>query len=120
MLGFGAVLLVGGSLTMDLTGTSNADQFVVAHWGFAGLRVYLWLEGAVLVAIVLALGAHVIATGLAVARDAHSNLFGMGLRLHPGVPRQLGYVFVVLGASLVALSLTTLVLLNSCEYMRLV
>jgi len=36
------------------------------------------------------------------------------------LPRQFGYVFVFLGSSLVALSLTTLVLLNSCRYMRLI
>lgn len=36
------------------------------------------------------------------------------------VPPEFGYMFVVLGASLVALSITTLVLLNSCVYMRLV
>lgn len=49
-----------------------------------------------------------------------SRLFGDTLRLDPRMPRQLGYVFVVLGAGLVALSLTTLVLLNSCRYMRLI
>jgi hypothetical protein len=40
--------------------------------------------------------------------------------MRPRVPRQFGYVFVLLGASLVALSITTLVLLNSCRYMRLI
>lgn len=38
---------------------------------------------------------------------------------HPlGVAPQ--YVFVLLAASMVALSITTLVLLNSCRYMRLI
>jgi hypothetical protein len=120
ILGFVAVATIGGSLTMDLSGVSPADQYVVARWGFEGLRVYLWLEGAVLAAIVTALGAHVIGTGLAFARGGQSRLFGLALRSHPAMPRQLGYIFVFLGASLVALSLTTLVLLNSCRYMRIV
>lgn len=120
MLGFIAIVLVGGSLTMDLSGQSAADLFVIQRWSFEGLRVYLWLETVLLTAIVAALGAHVITTGFAVTRGATSRLFGIALRLHPLVPRQFGYVFVVLGASLVALSITTLLLLNSCRYMRIV
>jgi len=118
MLGFIAVAVVGGFLMMDLSGLSAADQFVLARWSFPGLRIYLWLEGALLAAIVTALGVHVFSTGFVVARGGASQMFG--IRTHPRMPRQFGYVFVFLGASLVALSLTTLVLLNSCRYMRLV
>ena len=120
MLSFVAIALIGGSLMIDLSGVSPADQFVVSRWSFAGLRVYLWLEGITLAALVTALGAHITSTGLAVARGDTSRLFGDTIRLDPRMPRQLGYVFVVLGASLVALSLTTLLLLNSCRYMRLI
>lgn len=120
MLGLIAIVVIGGSLAMDLTGMSSADQYVVARWGFPGLRIYLWLEGALLAAIVAAVGAHVISAGLSVSRGEQSRLFGIAYRLHSRMPRQYGYIFVVLGASLVALSLTTLVLLNSCRYMRLI
>lgn len=119
MLGFIAIVLIGSSLAMDLTGMSAADQYVIARWGFPGLRIYLWLEGALLSAIVAAFGAHVIAGGLTVSRGGQTRMFGIAYRLHR-MPRQYGYIFVVLGASLVALSLTTLVLLNSCRYMRLI
>ena len=120
VLGFVAIALIGGSLTMDLSGMSSADQFVVVNWGLSGLRIYLWLEGIVLAALVTAFGASVISTGLTVARGETSSMFGNTVRLNPIIPRQMGYVFVLLGASLVALSLTTLVLLNSCRYMRLI
>ena len=82
MLGFIAIVFIGGSLTMDLSGQSAADVFVIQRWSFEGLRIYLWLEALVLSAIVAALGAH--------------------------------------GAALIALSITTLVLFNSCRYMRIV
>jgi hypothetical protein len=120
LLAFIAVVLVGGSLTADMTGQSAADQYILARWSFEGLRAYLWLEAGVFVAIVIALGFHVIATGLTVTRTGQSRVFGTNLALHPLVPRQTGYFFVVLGAALVALSLTTLVLFNSCVYMRLI
>jgi hypothetical protein len=120
LLGFIAVALIGSSLTIDLTGESAADQYILARWSVEGLRVYLWLEGGLIVGIVAALGGHVVSTGFAVVRGGESRLFGTQLVLHPRVPRQTGYIFVVLGAALVALSLTTLVLLNSCPYMRLV
>jgi hypothetical protein len=119
MLGFIAIVLIGGSMSLDLTGMSSADQYVVARWGFPGLRIYLWLEGALLSAIVAAVGAHVISAGLTVSRGEQSRMFGIAYRLHR-MPRQYGYIFVVLGACLVALSLTTLALLNSCRYMRLI
>jgi hypothetical protein len=120
LVGFIAVALIGGSLTVDMTGQSAADQYILARWSFEGLRIYLWLEAGVLVAIVAALGFHVVSTGLAVTGGAQSRMFGTNLALHPRVPRQTGYIFVVLGAALVALSLTTLVLFNSCVYMRLI
>jgi len=114
-----AVVLIGGSMVMDLTGESAADQFVLARWSLGGMRAYLWLEGGVLAAVVAALGVHVVSGGLAVTRGGESHLFGIHLALHPRV-RGIGYVFVVLGAALVALSLTTLVAMNSCRYMRLI
>jgi len=120
LLGFILIALIGGSLTVDMTGQSAADQYILARWSFEGLRVYLWLEAGLLTAVVAALGVHVVSTGLAVTRGAQSALFGTHLALHPLVPRQTGYIFVVLGAALVALSLSTLVLFNSCVYMRLI
>jgi hypothetical protein len=114
-----AVALIGGSLVMDLTGESAADQFVLARWSLSGLRDYLWLEGGVLAGVVAALGLHVVSGGFALTRGGSSRLFGIHLAVHPRV-RGIGYVFVVLGAALVALSLTTLVALNACRYMRLV
>ena len=120
LVAFIAVALVGGSLTADMTGQSNADHYILSRWSFAGLRAYLWLEAGVFVAIVIALGFHVIATGLAVTRGGQSRVFGTNLALHRRIPRQTGYIFVVLGSALVALSLTTLVLFNSCVYMRLI
>ena len=120
LLGFIAVALIGGSLAMDLSGQSTADQYVLARWSFGGLRVYLWLEGALLVGVVAALGVHVLSTGFAFTRGGRADLFGIPLRVPPRLPPSVGYVFVVLGAALVALSFTTLVLLNSCRYMRLV
>ena len=120
LAGFIAVALIGGSLTADMTGQSPADHYILARWSFEGLRIYLWLEALVLVAIVAALGFHVVSTGFAVTRGEPSRLFGANRALHPLVPRQTGYIFVVLGAALVALSLTTLVLFNSCVYMRVI
>ena len=69
---------------------------------------------------VAALGAHVVSGGLALARAGQSRLFGIRLAVHRRVRWGIGYVFVVLGAALVALSITTLVALNACRYMRLV
>jgi hypothetical protein len=119
VLGLIAVALIGGSLAMDLSGQSSADGYVIARWSLEGLRFYLWLEGGLLAAIVAALGAHIISVGFDVARGGPANLLGISRPGPPRVPRQTGYIFVVLGSALVALSLTTLVLLNSCRYMRL-
>jgi hypothetical protein len=120
VLGLIAVAVIGGSLAMDLSGQSSADGYVIGRWSMEGLRLYLWLEGGLLTAIVATLGAHIISVGFDVARGCPANLFGIPRPVHPRVPRQAGYIFVVLGSALVALSLTTLVLLNSCRYMRLV
>jgi hypothetical protein len=120
LTGFVTIAVLGGSLTVDLTGTSAADQFVVSRWSFEGLRIYLWLEALVFVATVASLGLHVVSVGFAVARDGASRLFGARFKTNQRVPRQAGYIFVLLGAALVALSLTTVVLFNSCRYMRLI
>lgn len=120
MLSFVAIAVIGGSLVMDLSGRSTADSFVLSRWSFPGLRAYLWLEGGLLVAIVTTLGTHIISTGLRVTREGTARFFGMPARHNSRVPAQIGYVFIVLGCALVALSLTTLVLLNSCRYMRLI
>ena len=119
VLGLIAVAVIGGSLAMDLSGQSSADGYVIARWSIEGLRLYLWLEGGLLTAIVITLGVHIISVGFDVARGGPANFFGIPRPIHPRVPRQAGYIFVVLGSALVALSLTTLGLLNSCRYMRL-
>jgi len=120
LLGIVSIVLIGLSMAVDLTGQSAADQYVLSRWSFEGLRVYLWLEGGVFAALVAALGAHVVSTGFAFTRGDQPNLFGIPLTAQRRTPRQTGYVFVVLGTALVTLSLTTLVLLNSCRYMRLI
>ena len=120
LLGIVSIVLIGLSMAVDLTGQSAADQYVLSRWSFEGLRVYLWLEGGVFAALVAALGAHVVSTGFAFTRGDQPNLFGIPLTAQRRTPRQTGYVFVVLGTALVTLSLMTLVLLNSCRYMRLI
>ena len=120
LLGIVLIALIGGSMAVDLTGQSAADRYVLSRWSFGGLRVYLWLEGGVFAALVAALGAHIVSTGFAFTRGDQPNLFGIPLTAQRRTPRQTGYVFVVLGTALVTLSLTTLVLLNSCRYMRLI
>ena len=120
LLGIVVIALIGVSMAVDLTGLSAADQYVLSRWSFDGLRIYLWLEGGVFAALVAAFGAHIVSTGFAFTRGGQPNLFGIPLTAQRRTPRQTGYVFVVLGAALVALSLTTLVLLNSCRYMRLI
>jgi len=120
VLGLIAVAVIGGSLVIDLSGQSTADGYVVARWSMEGLRIYLWLEGGLLAAIVATLGGHIISVGFVVARGRPAHLFGIPRPVHPRVPRQAGYIFVVFGSALVALSLTMLVLLNACRYMRLV
>jgi hypothetical protein len=120
LLGFIAIAVLGSSFTSDLTGQSNADIFVLTRWSLDGLRIYLWLEGGLLITIVAALGIHVVAIGLSFVRGKAAGLFGLPPRLHPVFGGPAGYVFVVLGGTLVALSLSMFVLLNSCRYMRLV
>lgn len=118
--GFVAVAVIGGALAMDLSGMSSADRFIISRWSFRGLRIYLWFEAGVLVAVVTALGWSAINTGLAVARGEGPALFGIDAALRHRTPHQLGYVLVLLGSALVALAITTLVLFNSCRYMRIV
>src|SRR3954466_9694381 len=103
---FVAIAAIGASITVDLTGRSATDQFVLSRWSFAGLRVYLWAEALVFVAIVAWLGLHIASVGFGFAREGAATLFGPGMTTHNRVPRQAGYIFVVLGAGLVALSLT--------------
>ena len=120
MAGFVAITAIGGSLAVDLTGFSNADRFMIARWGFRGLRLYLWFEAGVLVTIVAAIGWSAITTGLTMARDGAAALYGVDAALRLRIPNQLGYLLVFLGAALIAMSVTTLVLFNSCRYMRIV
>src|SRR5213075_3078440 len=120
MVGFVAIAVIGGSLAMDLSGFSAADRFIVSHWRMRGLRLYLWFEAGVLVAIVVAVGWSAISTGLAVARGQAASFFGIDASLRTRIPAQLGYLLVLLGSALVALGITTLVLFNSCRYMRIV
>jgi hypothetical protein len=120
LLGFIVILVLGSSFILDLSGQSNADIFLLSRWSFVGLRIYLWLEGGLLITIVAALGIHVVTIGLSFVRGKAAGLFGLPARLHPVFDGPAGYVFVVLGGTLVALSLSMFVLLNSCRYMRLV
>jgi hypothetical protein len=119
LLGFLTITVAGWSLVVDLNGVSTADEFIVTRWSFAGLRIYLWLEGGLMAALVAAVGVHVASIGFAITRGRHSSPFGILPDLCRRIPAPSGYIFVVLGAALVALSLTTLVALNSCRYMRL-
>jgi hypothetical protein len=119
-IGLVTVALIGGSLVMDTTGQSAADQYVVERWSVAGLRIYLWLEAGLLAGVVAALGVYVVSTGFRVIRWVKSGLSAEATRDSLRVAAGFGYVFVVLGAALVALSLTMLVALNSCQYMRLI
>ena len=120
MAGFVAIAVVGGLLTMDLSGVSVADRFIVSHWSFRGLRIYLWFEAGVLVTLVIAVGWSAINTGLALARGDAPELFALTAVMRPRIPNQIGYMLVLLGSALVALAVTTLVLFNSCRYMRIV
>ena len=60
IIGFVAIALIGGSLTMDLSGMSSADQFVPVNWG-CGLRILHTRDHSS--ALVTAFGASVISTG---------------------------------------------------------
>ena len=120
LAGFFAIAFVGGLLTMDLTGFSAADRFIISHWSFRGLRIYLWFEAGVLVTLVTSVGWSAINTGLSVARGQPALLFGTAPSIPARIANQLGYLLVLLGSALVALAITTLVLFNSCRYMRIV
>jgi hypothetical protein len=115
-----AIVGVAMSLVNDLTGESAADQFILARGSFGALRIYLWLEGLVLAGAVFALGGHVISVGFAVSRRMRPNLFGMAAAFSPALPPAFGYVFVTLGAAMVVLSMTMVLALNYCRYMRLI
>ena len=119
MAGFVAIAVVGGALTFDLTGISAADRFMISHWGFRGLRLYLWFEVGVLFAIICAIGWSAIDTGLTVARSGTAAIVGVNVDFRAQIQKQLGYVLVLAGSALIALALTTLVLFNSCRYMRI-
>lgn len=118
--GFIAIAVLGGALTIDLTGFSAADRFMIARWGFRGLRLYLWFEAGVLVTIVTAIGWSAITTGLDIARRHPVAFPGIEASLRARVSTRLGYLLVLLGSALTALAITTLVLFNSCRYMRIV
>jgi hypothetical protein len=120
LAGFVAIAIVGGLLAMDLTGFSAADRFIISRWSLRGLRVYLWFEAGVLVTLVVAVGWSAITTGLDLARGDAPELFGVDAAMRPRIPNQIGYMLVLLGSALVALAVTTLVLFNSCRYMRIV
>ena len=120
MTGFVAIAVIGSLLTLDLSGSSAADRFVIGHWGFRGLRFYLWFEAGVLVAIVAAVGWSALNAGLAFVRGGAAALYGADVTMRVRIPNQLGYLLVLLGAALIAMSVTTLVLFNSCRYMRIV
>ena len=79
LLGIVLIAIVGVSMAVDLTGQSAADQYLLSRWSFAGLRVYLWLEGGVFAALVAVLGAHIVSTGFAFTRGDQPNLFGIPL-----------------------------------------
>ena len=118
--GFVAIAVIGGALTLDLTGSSAADRFMISHWGFRGLRLYLWFEVGVLFAIICTIGWSAIDTGLTVARAGNAAIVGVNVALRAQIQKQLGYILVFAGSALIALALTTLVLFNSCRYMRIV
>jgi hypothetical protein len=112
--------LLALSLVADLSGKSSADRFLLYRWSVDGLRIYLWLEGATVAALVAGFGAHIISGGLTVTRGASARFAGITLSARRAVSPLVGWVFVILGAELVALSFTMLVLLNSCRYMRII
>lgn len=120
MTGFVAIAVIGGALTLDLTGSSAADRFMISHWGFRGLRLYLWFEVGVLFAIICAIGWSAIDAGLMAARAGAAAIVGVNAAVPAQIQKQLGYVLVFAGSALIALALTTLVLFNSCRYMRIV
>ena len=120
LVGFIAVAAIGTSIAVDLTGQSAADQYVLARWSFGGLRAYLWLEGGVFAAVVAALGIHIASSGLALARGGDAGGLVNTQVVGPRLQRQGGYIVAVLGATLVVMSFASLVVLNSCRYMRLI
>jgi hypothetical protein len=113
-------LALGMSIANDLAGTSFIDGVMIELGSFTALKIYLWIEGTLFATAVVWIGIHVVRAGFAVTRGMPANLLGIPWRLRPGILPSAGYVFVVLGAALVALAITSVALLNSCRYMRIV
>lgn len=120
VLVFAAALALGASIANDLNGTSYMDALAMQLGSFTALKIYLWIEGAALAAAIVWIGIHVVRAGFAVTRGVPANVFGISMRGRPGVLASSGYIFVLLGAVLVALAVTSLAVLNSCRYMRIV
>ena len=120
LLVFAFALALGASIANDLNGTSLMDGLMIELGSFTALKIYLWIEGALFAAAIVWIGIHVVRAGFAVTRGVPANVFGIPMRLRPGVLPSAGYIFVVLGAALVALAITSLAVLNSCRYMQIV
>ena len=115
-----AAVVLGVSTGYDLNGTSMADTLMIRLGGLTALKIFLWIEGGLFAAAVAWLGLHVVTAGFAITRSAQVNMFGLPLRVRTGVFPSSGYIFVILGAAMVALAITSLAVLNSCRYMQLV
>jgi hypothetical protein len=111
---------LGASIAVDLNGTSFMDILMIRTGSFTALKIYLWMEGALLASSIGWLGWHVVQAGFAVTRGSPASMFVIPMRTRPGMSPSVGYIFVVLGAALVALAITSLAVLNSCRYMRIV
>ena len=113
-------LALGASIANDLNGTSLMDVLMIRIGSFAALKVYLWIEGALFASAIAWIGMHVAGAGFAVKRGLPAEMFGIPMRQQARIHPSAGYIFVVLGAALVALAITSLAVLNSCRYMRIV
>ncbi|HUQ98946.1 MAG TPA: hypothetical protein VM166_05775 [Gemmatimonadaceae bacterium] len=120
LLVFVVTVVLGASIASDLNGDSYMDTLAIQLGSFAVLKVYLWIEGAAFASAVAWIGLHVVRAGFAVTRGMPANVFGIPMRVRPGVLPSAGYIFVLLGAALVALAITSVALLNSCRYMRII
>jgi hypothetical protein len=120
LLVFALALVLGVSIANDLNGTSLMDMLMIRLGSFTALKIYLWIEGAFFALAVVWIGMHVVRAGFAVTRGVPANMFGIPMRLRPRVLAPTGYIFVVLGAGLVALAIASLAVLNSCRYMQIV
>ena len=120
LLVFALALALGASIANDLTGTSNMDVLMIRLGSFTALKAYLWIEGGLFAAAIVWIGIHVVRAGFDITRGVPANMFGIPMRLRPGILPSSGYIFVVLGAGLVALAIASLAVLNSCRYMQIV